>query len=118
MSGSWRYHTGQGFTKPVGVYTLREPDVPPDLLFGDGRVVLPGALNNARFPADHRLDLTLTHAHRFFGLTATLTLSVHNVYSRRSFWLRYYDTQENPVKPSDLKLLPVVPLVSYEVRFP
>jgi hypothetical protein len=117
LSGSWRYNTGQGFTQGLGLYTLREPGVPPDWMFGDGRVVLPGSMNNYRFPADHRLDVTATYNHTFFGLPAKLNLSVYNVYSRRSYWIRYFDTQENPVEVSDLKLLPIVPLISYEVRF-
>lgn len=117
LSTSWRYNTGQGFTQALGMYTLREPGVPPDWMFGDGRVVLPGSLNNYRFPADHRLDVTATYKHTMFGLPARLNLSVYNVYSRRSHWIRYYDIEENPVKVSDLKLLPIVPLLSYEVRF-
>lgn len=117
LSTSWRYNTGQGFTQALGIYTLREPGVPPDWMFGDGRVVLPGSMNNYRFPADHRLDVTATYKHKAFGLPARLNLSIYNVYSRRSHWIRYYDIEENPVKVSDLKLLPIVPLLSYEVRF-
>ena len=84
----------------------------------DGRWIIPGGENNYRFPQDHRLDLTLTYKHKFLGkLPAKLNLSVYNVYNRRAYWRRFYDTQENPVEITDVKLLPIIPLISYEVRF-
>lgn len=117
ISGSWRYNTGQGFTQALGLYTERLAGIPPEYYANDGRIILPGEKNNYRFPADHRLDITATWKHRLFGKDARLNLSLYNVYSRRSYWQRFYDTQENPVKIDDIKLLPILPLVSYEVRF-
>lgn len=123
LSGSWRYNTGQGFTQGLGVYTLRLGDG-----VGNGDMaVLPGSKNNYRFPADHRLDITAAYNHLFMGkesLPAKLTISVFNVYSRRSYWQRNYDaeaydenTSDRYVEVTDLKLLPILPLVGYEVRF-
>ncbi len=117
LSGSWRYNTGQSFTQPIGVTTYRFADVPLDYEGNDGRAILNGAKNNYRFPADHRLDLTSSYKHKFFGYDARLNFSVYNVYSRRSYWGRWADTSENPVKVQDLKLLPILPMFSYEVRF-
>jgi outer membrane cobalamin receptor len=117
LSGSWRYNTGQGYTQALGVYTMRFADMPEEYLDDDGRAVLPGSQNNYRFPADHRLDLTASWNHTFFGLPAKLNISVYNAYSRRAYWNRYFDTSENPVEITDVKLLPILPLLSYEVRF-
>jgi hypothetical protein len=78
---------------------------------------MPGSRNNYRFPADHRLDITASWKHTLFGKPAKLNLSVYNVYSRRSYWTRYFDTSENPIEVTDVKLLPILPLISYEVRF-
>ena len=112
ISGNWRYNTGQGYTQPVGVYALRYST------FGYDREVLYGGVNNYRFPADHRLDLSLKYKHEFWwGLPATLDISIYNVYNRKAYWRRFINTEENPVAVEDVKLLPMVPLVSYEVRF-
>jgi len=117
LSGTWRYNTGQGFTQAVGLTTARLAGIDPQYWATEGRWIIPGELNNYRFPADHRLDLTLTYKHHLFKLSARLNFSVYNVYSRRSYWMRVYDTNENPVEVVDVKLLPIIPLISYEVRF-
>lgn len=112
LSAAWRYNTGQGYTQPVGVYAMHYST------YGFDRQVMYGGLNNYRFPADHRLDLTAAYKHKFWGgLPATLNLSIYNVYSRRCYYRRFIDTGANPVEIEDVKLLPMLPMVSYEVRF-
>lgn len=117
LSGVWRYNTGQGFTQPLGITTSRLADVPPEFQYSLGRMEVNGFMNNYRFPADHRLDLTASYKHRFCGLPARFNLSVFNAYSRRGYWQRVVDTSENPPDIIDLKMLPIVPMISYEVRF-
>lgn len=117
LSGSWRYNTGQSYTQPLGIYTLPLAGVDPSYIDNGGRYPVYGEMNNYRYPADHRLDFTATYKHKFFGLPARLNLSVYNVYSRRAYWIRSVDTKENPAEIVDFKLLPVLPLFSYEVRF-
>ena len=117
LSGSWRYNTGQGYTQALGVYTTRYADVNPDELGNYGRFTIPGSMNNYRFPADHRLDISASYRHQLFGKPAKLIISIYNAYSRRSYWMRFFNLNENPVKVTDVKLLPIVPLVGYEVRF-
>lgn len=117
LSAQWRYNTGQGYTRGVGVVTFREGPIDTGYEYNDGRGVLYGERNNYRYPADHRLDISADYHHHLFGLPAKLTLSIYNVYSRRAFWRRSFNTYENPIEASDLKLLPILPLASYEVRF-
>ncbi|MFH0766363.1 MAG: TonB-dependent receptor [Calditrichota bacterium] len=110
FSTSWRFNTGQGFTQAKGVYTIIQDGV-------SKIAILPGSKNNYRFPADHRLDLNFGYNHLFFGQSAKLNISIYNAYSRRSYWQRYFDVYQNPIEITDVKLLPIIPLVSYEVRF-
>ncbi|MDP8208128.1 MAG: TonB-dependent receptor [Candidatus Electryonea clarkiae] len=117
MSTSWRYNTGQGYTRALGLYTYHFAHVPLEYEPDGNRTILNGEKNNYRLPADHRLDMTFTYNHKFFGKKAKLDISIYNVYSRRSIWFRTYDTDENPIEVNDVKLLPVLPLISYEVRF-
>ncbi|MFH0883482.1 MAG: TonB-dependent receptor [bacterium] len=117
VSGQWRYNTGQGYTQGIGIYTIRFDGIPDNALSSDGRKIIYGGQNNYRFPADHRLDLNASWHHHLFGAPATLTMTVYNAYNRRAIFTRSYDTMENPVTYEDVKLLPILPLVSYEVRF-
>lgn len=117
FSGSWRYNTGQGFSQALGMMNTGFAGVDPGFVWDKGRIPVYGEMNNYRFPADHRLDVTATYKHKFFGLPARLNLSVYNVYNRRSYWMRVVDTSENPTDFKDIKLLPVLPMFSYEVRF-
>ncbi|MBZ0263041.1 TonB-dependent receptor [bacterium] len=121
FSTSWRYNTGQGYTEAVGYYVNRFPHVDNDFFPNGNSALVYGDKNNYRLPADHRLDLTASYKHKFLKKDAKLILSVYNVYSRRAIWFRNFDnsnlTTDPVVEVSDVKLLPIVPLVSYEVRF-
>ena len=119
VSGTWRYNTGQSYTEAVGVATIHLAGIDPDYWSNQGRWVIPGEMNNYRFPSDHRLDLTFTYKHKFWGgLPARLNFSVYNVYNRKSYWRRDYNVDgvvteaENAQSP-----LGILPLISYEVRF-
>ncbi|MBD3166891.1 TonB-dependent receptor plug domain-containing protein [bacterium] len=128
VSAAWRYNTGQGFSRIKGVfwddggYPLIDPD---ENLSNGGIVQEYGSVNNYRYPADHRLDITFTYKHKFFGNDARLNFSIYNAYSRRALWFRDYEIlkevnngeSEYKMDESDIKLLPILPLFSYEVRF-
>ena len=117
ISCQWRYNTGQGYTQGVGIYSRRFFGAEDEQLEGDGRSIVPGSKNNYRYPADHRLDISADYKHYFFGKPAKLTMSIFNAYSRRAFYMRDNDITENPVEVTDVKLLPIIPLIGYEVRF-
>ena len=121
LSGSWRYNTGQGFTQGKGLETVYHAGIDPDYLGNYGMEVVSGSKNNYRFPADHRLDVTATYHHLFMKKPAQLIISVFNLYSRRSYWMRTFPQQVEGervwTEVSDVKLLPILPMVSYEVRF-
>ncbi len=117
VSSQFRYHTGQGYTRALGLYTKRWPHIDPEYSARGSRWIHKGLENNYRLPADHRLDINVTYDHTLFGLDAKAVLSLYNVYSRRSHWARFYDTDKNPVEIRDIKLLPILPLLGYEVRW-
>ncbi len=117
MSAQWRYNTGQGYTRALGQYTLYLARLDNSNFPDANRRLLYGEQNNYRLPADHRLDVTFTYRHKLFGQEAKLYLSIYNLYNHRAIWFRNYNTQENPVEISDIKLLPILPMLSYEMRF-
>jgi len=116
ISGQWRFNTGQGYTQAVAATTFRNPEGN----YNDGDYGMNshwGSLNNYRHPADHRLDISADYNHKLFGMPAKLTFSIYNVYNRRSIYIRIQDTSTNPISYEDVKLLPILPLIGYEVRF-
>ena len=118
MSSMWMYHTGQGYTRGVGVMTREYAHLNPAFDDSQGREIVYGSVNNYRLPSDHRLDVSLGYDHQFLKrYPATLTFSIYNLYSRRALFYRAYNTEVNPVEERDVRLLPILPLVSYEVRF-
>ncbi|MCB2199537.1 TonB-dependent receptor [bacterium] len=117
VSGQWRYNTGQGYTEAKAWMDYTLDGAPQSSLPNNGISGLYGAKNNYRLPADHRLDISADYKHHFFGLPAKATLSLYNAYNRRAIFTRNYDKSENPPVANDVKLLPILPLVGYEVRF-
>ncbi|MBC8277233.1 MAG: TonB-dependent receptor [FCB group bacterium] len=119
LSGTWRYNTGQGYSEAVGLSTIHLAGIDPAYWDNQAQWVMPGEMNNYRFPSDHKLDLTFTYKHNFWGkLPARLNLSVYNVYNRKSYWRRDYDSDfEGTTVENQRSPLGVLPLISYEVRF-
>lgn len=117
MSATWQYMTGQGYTRIQGVYSQYNPMIDPSYFEDYGRELRPSSVNNYRLPADHRLDVTFSYNHTFFDNPAKLNICLYNVYNRRGVRQRYYDPSINPVQQKDTKRLPILPLISYEVKF-
>lgn len=111
---SFNYATGQAYTKVLGRYLLH--DVPWSNMGYDAFTV--GKVNASRLPAYHRLDLSFSRQGTFFNLgTSELQLQIINAYSRRNIWFYSYDTDENPIEKNKIPLLPLLPAISYTVKF-
>jgi hypothetical protein len=114
VTGAWNYATGQAYTLVLGRYaTFDDPfQNDQDNLFTVGKV------NASRLPSYHRLDLSFSRSGTFFGLgEAELQLQIINVYNRRNVWFQSFNFDENPVQRDDVTLLPVIPAISYTVKF-
>ncbi|NQU05913.1 MAG: hypothetical protein HQ568_07455, partial [Calditrichaeota bacterium] len=108
---------GQGYTQWLGRYREYLGYDDPAYMWNNGNIPLQGSKNNYRLPSDHRLDLTAAYNHLMFKHPAKLTISIFNVYNRRSHWMRIIIEDEELFEVIDVKLLPMIPMVSYEVRF-
>lgn len=119
LSRKWRttavfsYATGQAYTLPNGRTEFDNPFSSPK-----DNVLTVGRLNASRLPAYHRLDIGFTRSGKFFNFgSSELQLQLINVYSRRNVWFYTYDFEANPVKVESVNLLPILPTVSYTVKF-
>jgi len=117
LTGAWVYATGQAYTEPTGRYTLfDEPYLGTSNTTNNALVV--EKVNASRLPAYHRLDVSFSRMGNFFGLgRSELQLQVINLYNRRNVWFIQYDFDENPVGRSEVTLLPILPAISYTVKF-
>lgn len=119
LSKKWRatlvfaYATGQAYTEVQGNYALNYPS---GSLTRYPFVVT--ELNASRLPAYHRMDIGVTRADKFFGLgNYQLQFQIINLYSRRNIWFYTYDLNDNPLTREDVRMLPIIPNISFTLDF-
>jgi len=113
VSTVFKYATGQAYTKPLGRAVFLTP------FDSEVRDVLTvGRVNASRLPAYNRLDLSFSRSGTFFGTGhAEWKFQVINVYSRRNVWFYQYDFNKNPIKRNQVTMLPILPSISYTIKF-
>jgi hypothetical protein len=119
LSKKWRatavfvYATGQAYTEVQGNYAV---NYPTSSLIRYPFIV--GEVNTSRLPAYHRLDIGVMRTDKFFGIGQyQLQFQVINLYSRRNVWFYTYDLNDNPITREDVRMLPVIPNISFTVDF-
>ncbi|GAB5466202.1 MAG: TonB-dependent receptor [Candidatus Kapaibacteriales bacterium] len=71
-----------------------------------------------RLPPSHQLNLYASYGFDLAeGWPAKIILDVFNVYNRSDVWFRRFVEEENSIVSEDFLLLPVLPTLSFEVRF-
>lgn len=112
IGASFSLQSGQSYTAMTSWYQTALP--------GENTstgVTVPGQRYGNRLPASHQLNVNVNYNFTMFDLPARLLLDVYNVYSRRDIWFRYYDTTKEKPTVTDVRLLPIIPTVSLEVKF-
>jgi hypothetical protein len=127
IEGGLRFNLGTGlpFTRPVGAYTLYnyrlvDGHLVPQLWGDDDevqRAVVLGPRNAERYPAYHRLDVSMRREFRRPWGNATPFLDLLNVYDRRNVLFYFYDYAADPPVRAGISMLPVVPTIGVEVSF-
>jgi hypothetical protein len=122
----WNVGTGTPYTRPVaqvvgfqthlaeGGYRLPRP-------VGDEAgvplYVVLGERNAERYPAYHRLDLTVRREYARPWGTFTPYLQVLNAYNRRNVLFYFFNYETSPPTRSGISMFPVLPSVGVEVEF-
>jgi hypothetical protein len=126
----WNFGTGLPFTQALGTYRYFSPRLFPGsgLDWGvepgeDGEeghdlygVVLSDR-NASRYPARHRLDVSLRwNLERSWG-RMTPYVSVLNVYNRKNVLFHFYEYQRDPPIRTGISMFPFLPTLGLEVSF-
>lgn len=111
VAANWIYNTGQPVTYPYGQYTIG----------GVTHAIYNGSRNGSRYPAYHRMDLSLTWQlpdRRWKRWDSELNVSVYNVYAHHNTWaVTFAQDGEGGVKTEKMYLFSAVPSISYQFKF-
>ena len=112
FGASFIYQSGQSYTGATSRFQI----MLPDQNHGTGKIV-PSQRYGLRLPPSHQLNINAAYLFKIFNLKSKLILDIFNVYNRRDIWFRYYNTKNRYTTVEDVKLLPIIPTLSYEIKF-
>jgi hypothetical protein len=119
----WAYGGGLPYTRPRGGHTffdymLIDARVVADPPTGEDEIaIILGPRNAERYPAYHRLDVSLRKTFRRSWGTITPHLDVLNVYDRRNVLFYFYEFDRSPPVRSGISMFPFLPTFGAEVSF-
>jgi outer membrane receptor protein involved in Fe transport len=112
VGASFTLQSGQPYTGSTSRFRAQ---LPGESIGSD--ITMPTDRYSLRLPMSHQLNLNVNYNTTVFDLPARLLIDIYNVYSRRDIWFRYYDTSKEVTEVTDVKLLPILPTVAFEVTF-
>ncbi len=114
----WNFGTGRPYTPPVALFYIYDHQIVDrrfEPTYGQG--IFFGPRNAARYPAYHRLDISLRKTWQKRWGTVTPYLNVINVYNRKN--VHYYQYHYGGIPPvrTGFSMIPVLPTIGVEVSF-
>lgn len=112
IGSSFMFQSGQSYTGATSTLGGRAPG-------WEGGVVMvnPSQRWGLRLPNSHQLNLNVNYNTTLAGLPCRVFLDIYNVYSRRDIWFRSFLTTEGIPTVRDVRLLPILPSISMELKF-
>jgi hypothetical protein len=122
----WNYGSGLPYTRPIAQHLawrqnpvlgraepfelgLESQDVPVGVILGPR--------NSERYPAYHRLDLTVRRTFQRRWGTFTPYLQILNVYNQRNVLFYFYNYDRTPPVRSGFSMFPFLPAIGIEANF-
>ncbi len=112
VGATFLFQSGQSYTGATSRFQTRLPGQN----YGEGKLI-PSQRYGLRLPPSHQLNINGSYGFDMFGLDARVILDIYNVYNRRDIWFRYYDVGKEETSVEDVRLLPILPTLSFEVEF-
>ena len=112
FGASFMFQSGQSYTGATSTLGGRMPD-------WEGGIVMvqPSQRWGLRLPASHQLNLNINYNTNIWDLPFRIFLDIYNVYNRRDIWFRFLDTDAGIPEITEVRLLPIIPTLSVELRF-
>ncbi|MBA7613739.1 hypothetical protein ES703_20995 [subsurface metagenome] len=117
ISSTFQLGNGYPYTRMLGTYVYYEPG------FGEGVTIttIPGTRNNARLPAYHRMDVSLTRSLAGKRIKGEWYINIINLYNHRNVLAVFWDTDELkkgvPAVKNELKMFPIIPSLGIRISF-
>lgn len=113
LSGNFIYATGEAFSQPSQKYSLLGGNQPS--IHYDSR-------NNARFPAYHRADVSLTISRKkipgkVYKNESDVVIAIYNVYGHKNTYTLSYEVEDNVPVIYKWYLFTFVPSITYNFKF-
>lgn len=128
LGGRWNYGSGLPYTRPTGQYVDWNQNVSTGryrfVRFPGGEegespplYVVLGERNAERYPAYHRLDVTLRRRFERGWGSYTPYLQVLNLYNQKNVLFYFYNFDDASPTRSGVSMFPVLPALGVEVSF-
>ncbi len=76
-----------------------------------------GAKNSARYPAYHRMDVSLRKEGHLFGISASPYLQIINLYNQKNVFYYFWDHETNPSSLTTVRMFPILPTLGVDFAF-
>ncbi|MEJ2048246.1 MAG: TonB-dependent receptor [Calditrichota bacterium] len=106
----FNYGSGFPFTRAIGSYEERDGNLVT-------RRLIYGKRNRFRYPAYHRLDLSMTKYFKWLGLDWQLDFQTVNAYNRENVFFYEWDFDQNPAEQTVIPMLPLIPTLGISTNF-
>jgi hypothetical protein len=124
----WNFGSGTPYTRALGSYAYYTPRMTQNgRLFWQGAddntdtfggyAVWLGERNGTRYPAYHRLDLSVRKRYEKSWGHITPYLDVLNLYNRKNVLFYFYEFERNPPTRSGISMFPLLPTIGVEAGF-
>jgi len=117
--GTWHlgmtfvYSSGQPFTEPGSAYiTSSTPGAPMRYV-----EFAPTQINNIRFPAYARMDLSLKYKKNYKYLTIEPFIQIYNIGNRKNVWFVNYEYTDGIPDLKEQYMLPLLPTLGINIKY-
>lgn len=112
IGATFTLQSGQGYTGATSQFNPTLMGESPS-----SGMVMPSQQWGRKLPASHQLNMVVTYKTTLADMPFNIVLDIFNVYARRDILMRTYEMDGGQARSSDVRLLPIIPTISAELRF-
>ncbi len=116
LGAVYTFGSGLPYTPVLGKYMHYEWDQDQNVLRSE-LYDRWGDKNSARYPAYHRMDISIRRQGRLFGLQIMPYLQIINLFNRENVFFYYWDHESNPSRLTTVTMFPFLPTLGVDFAF-